>query len=164
MSCQYYREGLRFTLCSYLSQVKLDDNKMNKQKKKKNMQYTKEDINQAIDSAKNGKTISLMAIQQKVPASTIRAKINGLYSLNKKPGRCSVLSSYEKRQLVRWIIESSNRGFPINKNQLIDSVKNICISLNRNNDFVDNRPGNKFFKRFLKDHPEISKRVPEKET
>ena len=124
------------------------------------MSYPKENVNLALNDLRKGLRTSEVAYKYNVPESTIRAKKKGTYT-DKKPGPATVLSVKEEEELVQWITESCNKGFPVTKLQLIESVKNICLKLRRKNPFTNNTPGRAWYEGFMKRHPEISRRVSE---
>lgn len=76
-------------------------------------------------------------------------------------GRQSYLSKEEENLLVSWITNMAKVGFPIGKNQLLDSVRHLMIELKRPNPFTDNRPGKSWYNSFLKRNPSISARTPQ---
>ena len=124
------------------------------------MSYPKENVNLALKDLSKGLRISEVTNKYNVPESIIRAKRKGTYA-DKKPGPATVLSVKEEEELVQWITESCNKGFPVTKLQLLESVKNICSRLRRKNPFTKNTPGRAWYEGFMKRHPEISRRVSE---
>ncbi|KAJ8930403.1 hypothetical protein NQ314_016798 [Rhamnusium bicolor] len=52
-------------------------------------------------------------------------------------------------------------GFPIGKNQLLDSVRHLMVELKRPNPFTDNRPGKSWYISFLKRNSQICTRIPQ---
>lgn len=71
-----------------------------------------------------------------------------------------VLGEHEK-VLVNWIYSCARAGFPKRKEDVLDSVKEIVQELKLETPFIDNRPGDGFYKAFLKRHPDLAKRTPE---
>lgn len=74
-------------------------------------------------------------------------------------GPPTYLSADEENCLVQWILASSNRGFSITKDRLLDSVQILIKKLNRNTPFKNNRPGRHWYEAFLKRHPKLSLRT-----
>lgn len=62
---------------------------------------------------------------------------------------------------MEWIITSCEKGFPVMKNQLLESVKIICEKTQRKNPFTNNKPGRRWFENFMKRHPKVVQRVSE---
>ncbi|KAF9416053.1 hypothetical protein HW555_006465, partial [Spodoptera exigua] len=62
----------------------------------------------------------------------------------------------EENQLVQWIIESCRKGFPRRKEDVIQSVKLFLIANPRSNSFIENTPGEGWYK-----HPEVALRTSE---
>ncbi|KAJ8952300.1 hypothetical protein NQ314_007568 [Rhamnusium bicolor] len=76
-------------------------------------------------------------------------------------GPPTALTQEEEELLVRWICACANKGFPLNKRLLCETVKDLIESDNRPNPFKDGLPGFKWFNAFLKRHPELSQRHAE---
>lgn len=89
-----------------------------------------------------------------MPRFILQAKIKGTY-VNKKPGQATVLSIEEEKELVQWIVTSCKRGFSITKVQLLESVKVICLKLEKRNTFTNNTPERSWYKDFIRRNPEV---------
>lgn len=78
----------------------------------------------------------------KIPRSTLRRlRDTGLYSPQKMDPP-TLLSYEEESILVTWILELKDRGFPVNLDQLITSVKNMLDKSGKKVEkFVNNCPG-----------------------
>lgn len=72
-------------------------------------------------------------------------------------GPSSVLSSEEEDMLEKWIIDKAKLGFPINSEDVKDSVHKVLLDSKRDNPFKDSRPGKKWMNLFLQRHPNIVK-------
>lgn len=70
-----------------------------------------------------------------------------------------MLSKEEEDLIFKWVLDVAKAGFPVTKDQLIDSVSKLIIELNRPNPFHNSVPGDKWYDLFLNRHPIISKRV-----
>lgn len=67
-----------------------------------------------------------------------------------------------ERGIVRWLVESGQKGVPINKAALKFSVKKIVEETsNKDLPFKDNVPGRKWLSNFMACHPEITERKSE---
>lgn len=128
--------------------------------KKKRFDYTKENMILAVEEVIAGKNIAEVSRKYNVPESTVRAKKLGKYA-DKRPGPATVLTEQEETELVEWIFYCCQRGFPVTKHQLIESVKLLCDNDKRKTPFVNNRPGRSWFEGFLKRHPRMSQRISE---
>lgn len=95
----------------------------------------------------------------KIPYTTLADKVKGKVPVHCKPGINPVLTMEEEALLVKWILHTSNCGFPITKSKLCDSVQMLMQKLKRENPFTDGRPGNKWYASFMKRHPEIASAV-----
>lgn len=127
-------------------------------KRRKN--YALENVELALKDIRSGKSIAECSRVYGIPESTLRDKKYNIYS-KEKPGPSTILSESEENEIVEWIIECCEKGFPVTKNQLLASVEVICLKTGRKNSFKNNKPGRHWFENFMKRHPEISKRLAE---
>lgn len=58
--------------------------------------------------------------------TTLIGKIKGTNPEECKSGVSTVLTSQEEDILVNWILNMAKMGFPINKDQFMDSVTLLC--------------------------------------
>ena len=121
--------------------------------------YSEENMKAAIDAVMNGENVSTAAKTFMVPRSTLNDKIHGRVPLERKMGPETVLTKEEELNLVKWILELSKRGYPVSRDQLLDSVAKLVSTLKRPNKFSNGRPGNKRYFSFLKRPPQISRRT-----
>jgi len=69
----------------------------------------------------------------------------------------SILSTSEEQKIIDWIDYCAERGFPITKTQLLDTVQKFVTELE--NPFKDNRPGRHWYEVFMKRHPQFTFRM-----
>lgn len=79
-----------------------------------------------------------------IPKSTLIYKEKGKTPMERKMGPPPFLNPDEEKLLVEWLFHSADRGFPVTKTQLLDSVQLLAKELKRDNiyNFKDGRPGN----------------------
>ncbi|PSN32367.1 hypothetical protein C0J52_26996 [Blattella germanica] len=73
----------------------------------------------------------------------------------------SVLTEEEENTLSKWIVDSSNKGFPQRKDNVLVSVKEFLQLNYRPNPFKDNTPGVGWYRAFHRRHPELASRTSE---
>ena len=78
----------------------------------------------------------------------------------KRPGPPTVLTEYEESQLVGYCMNMQRLGFGLTKSGVNYCVMEIMRSNKRPHSFGDDGPGRDWWTRFMKDHPELSFRVP----
>lgn len=130
---------------------------------KHRMNYSNEQMQNAIVAVKSGMSCSEASKKYEVPRVTLLYKVQGKFK-DKKCGCESYLNSEEERLLVNWIGTMGKAGFPVTKNQLLDSVQRLVKDLKVKNPerefpFAGNRPGRHWYESFLKRNPEISLRT-----
>jgi len=104
----------------------------------------------AVQTVQTGRmSINAASSKFKVPRSTLHSKIMGIYA-NKKPGPNSILSSTHENLLVEWIFMCSQRGHPVTKLQLVNSVKILIKELNLPTPFNNDTPGRSWYEGFFK--------------
>ena len=135
------------------------NSQVNKKPKKRRCNYDKEQLKKAVEEAKKGVSTTELSILYNIPEATIRARRDGRYS-DKGPGPDPTLKEVEN-DLVNWILYCFEKGRPVTKKQVLDSVQIMCINGAIPNTFKNNRPGRKWFTSFMKRHPNLSQRVPE---
>lgn len=109
---------------------------------------------------KNGHPLSTTARQFNIPRSTLLYKSNGKLAENfKKPGPECILSIKDEECLLEWIFYMSDRGFPISRDQLLDSVKILLDAVKKKTVFTKNRPGRHWYEGFCRRHPQLSQRM-----
>lgn len=124
--------------------------------------YSESDLALAISAVRNGHSSIRQAERNyNVPHSTLINKLKGRTPETRKMGPATILTAEEEEVLVRWINASANKGFPLNKNLLCETVKDIVNTDGRPNPFKDGLPGYKWFNGFLIRHPEVSRRHAE---
>ncbi|XP_074040900.1 uncharacterized protein [Leptinotarsa decemlineata] len=120
------------------------------------LKYSEQQMTAAMNEVQRGMPISTAAKKHKVPRVTLLYKVRGKTPVQRKMGRDCYLLKGEEKLLVSWILKMARAGFPIQKQQLIESVQRLMIELKRDNPFKDNKPGNSWYASFLKRNPEIS--------
>ncbi|XP_034938621.1 uncharacterized protein [Chelonus insularis] len=130
--------------------------------KRKFFLYSPEDLKKALAAVREGATTSSASRMFNVPRSTIRNKINGTSpETSGRTGRESVLGPEIEQILEEWLLESSEKGFPINKDCLVYSVKQLMDADEVETPFTNNLPGRKWFEGFLKRHPRVAQKRDE---
>lgn len=122
--------------------------------------YSESELDKALEAIKNGMGKLTAAKKFNIPRATLQFRLSKEF-VKSRPGPDTVLSSQEENQLVQWIIESCRKGFPRRKEDIIQSVKLFLIANPRSNSFIENTPGEGWYKLFLKRHPEIALRTSE---
>ncbi|XP_025161698.1 uncharacterized protein LOC112590140 isoform X1 [Harpegnathos saltator] len=121
--------------------------------------YSQSDVEKAVDAVRLGMSLRTASKTFGVPKSTVYSKVKNIHSMNATLGPASILTPDEEDLLVKWIFHSSDKGFPVTKDQLLDSVKILILELKRDNPFTNNRPGRHWYEGFCRRHPELFERV-----
>lgn len=137
--------------------------KKNKRKvnkiKVKTKNYSLDAVQSALQAVNEGISYRKAADTYGVPVATIFRKKKDPKKINSKTGPSTVLSEYEEQEIVNWIIYRAERGYPITKTELLDSVQAYIIDLKKENPFKENRPGRHWYDGFKRRHPNISNRT-----
>lgn len=132
-----------------------------KNRRKVFFKYSEDDIVKAIDEISAGAKVRETCRKYGIPHSTIINKIKLRHPVQRRMGPPTILTPNEETLLKTWILAMAKKGFPVNKEMVIDTVKHIMESDARPNPFKDNKPGKKWFSSFLNRHQEISVRHAE---
>lgn len=98
-----------------------------------------------------------------VPRTTLIDKINGRYRPGSKIGRDPYLSKEEEDKIVKWIVRMGKSGVPVRKSDVQSSVQKLLQdNPERQTPFKDCRPGKGWMAAFLRRHPQIRLRKPER--
>ncbi|KAG5887487.1 hypothetical protein JTB14_023673 [Gonioctena quinquepunctata] len=90
------------------------------------------------------------ATQYNINRRTLRNKLKGRSPESSgRVGPESILGRHIEDKLEEWLLGTSSMGFPINRDFLIHSVKQLVEAEGMNNPFKDNVPGRKWFEGFL---------------
>lgn len=122
--------------------------------------YSQDDIRKALEAIKSGIPVREVSRRFNIPRATLQFRKSDKF---KKTGfgPPPVLTSEEEALLIKWIEENHRKGFPRRKEDLQYAVKEFLDLNPRKNPFVNNLPGNGWYKAFLKRHPHIALRTPE---
>lgn len=130
--------------------------------KRKRLNYSNDSLNEAMKAIQS----KLMSIRKastafNIPRTTLIDKLNNKYTKTGTVGAPTVLTMEEESLLTKWIIEMGAKGFPVTRPQFLESVAKLIENLQRETPFKEGLPCNKWFKGFLKRHPQISSRIPQ---
>jgi hypothetical protein len=96
-----------------------------------------------------------------IPRTTLQDKIHGRSPDVGIPGPPPVLTKAEEVKLTEFVIRMSRIGYPLTREELSESVKQILDKDGRPNPLHENRPGKDWLHAFLRRNQTISERVPE---
>lgn len=129
--------------------------------KGKMLNYSIQQMDNAIEDVLRGIPVATAAKKHNVPRITLLYKSRGKSPRERKMGPQSYLTIQEEKVFVNWIIAVAKAGFPIGKEDLLDSVQHLLNNSKREVPFKDNRPGKTWYHSFLKRNPEITLRTPQ---
>lgn len=142
--------------------AKTDAVKKTTSKRKFFVDYCEEDVKKALEAIRDGTPIATASKKYKVPRTTLRNKVCGKApETSGRLGREAVLGNGVEDRLAQWLLQTSKMGFPINKDSLLYSVKQLVEIEKLPNPFKNNVPGRKWFEGFLRRHPRIAHKKAE---
>ncbi|KAI4465086.1 reverse transcriptase [Holotrichia oblita] len=117
--------------------------------------YNEEQLQEALEAVRNGKPLREVSRKYNIPRATLQFRKSDKFV---KPGfgPRPILSTEEEGILVKWIAESSKKGFPRQQEDIQASVKEFLDTVPRKNPFPDNCPQEGWYKAFLRRHPELT--------
>ena len=93
-----------------------------------------------------------------IPETTLRRAVEK--GLPKRSGPGTVLSKHEEEQLVGYCKNMQKLGFGLTKSGVNHCVMEIVRNDNRSHPFAVKGPGRAWWNRFMKDHLDLSFRMP----
>jgi hypothetical protein len=114
------------------------------------------------DSQSNPKPPSHRSIAKKygIPETTLRRAIENDGPLD-RPGPAKVLTDYKEEQLVGYCLNMQRLGFGLTRSGVNQCVMDIIRQNNQPHPFRECGPGQSWWERFMRDHSELSFRVPQ---
>lgn len=137
--------------------VKTDGKKVKKNEKRK--QYSPEALQRALKAISAGISIRKAADNCGVPATTLFRKNKNPDKIDCTIGPPTVLSKNEEQDIVDWLTYRAERGFPITKTELLDSIQSYIVSLGKKTPFTENRPGRHWCEGFFRRHRNLTIRT-----
>lgn len=123
---------------------------------KKRFQYSEQSMIDAIRAVKKkDESVSSASRKYNVPRSTLFDKLTQKNPERRTVGPGTILSAEEEQVFATWVESMTKAGFPITKSQLLDSVQNFIVKNKRQTCFTNNRPGRKWYAKFLTRHPNL---------
>ncbi|XP_036151114.1 uncharacterized protein LOC105833505 [Monomorium pharaonis] len=135
--------------------------KVSKKKKTKRLNYTSDDMDHALKAIDSGVSLRKAAAAFGVPAATLGRKKNNPDAIKRKTGPETVLSKNEEDDIVNWVLYRAERGMPVTKTELLDSVQKFVTLLQKKTPFKENRPSRHWYEGFRKRHPQLTMRKPQ---
>lgn len=126
---------------------------------KKFFKYTERQMEMALEDVSRGIPVATAAKNHGVARMTLSNKAKGKSPKFRKMGPDTILTKNEESVLVTWILKMSRMGFPITKEELLDSVQQLIREMERKNPFSEDRPTLDWLQRFKSRHSEISLRT-----
>ncbi|XP_031783872.1 uncharacterized protein LOC116417004 [Nasonia vitripennis] len=111
-----------------------------------------------------GTSVRKAALKYSVPPTSIHRAVKNPEQSNLKAGPAPILSTEVENEIVNWILYRAEKGYPITKTELLDSVQSYIRNLGDEipkTPFTNDRPGRHWFEKFRLRHPEITIRTPQ---
>ncbi|KAJ8966813.1 hypothetical protein NQ314_003309 [Rhamnusium bicolor] len=133
---------------------------------KKLFQYSEEafnTFNKAIEEIKKRKCgIREICRKYGVPKTTVHEHLRGKTPKQHRKTEPAPLLTFEgEEKIAEWVINIAKCGFPIKKQKLLETVRKIVEDSDAKKIFKNGIPGEKWYRNFMKRHPEISIRESE---
>jgi hypothetical protein len=115
-----------------------------------NRNWNDHQLQASLRAIDQGLPVGIVASQIDIPRSTLRSHITGMTKVRKR-GQAPVLTAEEEQQLVDYIIQMQELGFPLSFSQL--KLKVALITQKRATPFVHGIPGAGWLRWFRRHHP-----------
>lgn len=122
--------------------------------------YEKEKLEECLKAVSDGMPIKTASRKFGVPRSTLQFRLKHPDCKKNGVGPAPIIAE-EEPQLVEWILRCAEKGFPLNKHNILRSVQEFLNQSPRRNPFPNNLPGEGWYKAFLKRNPCINRKTNE---
>ena len=113
----------------------------------------------AVEAVQEKKyTIREAAAAYHVPRSTVGDRVSGRIQMGAKSGPATYLTAYEEKELVDFLIGCARIGFARTRKQVMTLVCTVMIKKGNNDAPITNG----WWDSFMKRHPQLTLRTPEK--
>ncbi|XP_031781093.1 uncharacterized protein LOC116416491 [Nasonia vitripennis] len=144
--------------------VKKEAKVVKKKEKVKRKLYSTVDLQRAVNAVNHGTSVRKAALKYSVPPTSIHRAVKNPEQSNLMAGPAPILSTEVENEIVSWILYRAEKGYPITKTELLDSVQSYIRNLGDEipkTPFTNDRPGRHWFEKFRLRHPEITIRTPQ---
>ncbi len=111
-------------------------------------------VNAIREMREQGLSVRKAAKKWGIAKSTLQDRLDGKVAKVRK-GPPTVLTKAEEDRFAEWLIERAKRGFGVTKDEFLDCVKTFIDKDKRKTKFTGNRPGNKWYRGFVKRNPKV---------
>lgn len=108
---------------------------------KKSASFSDDNLAVAIHAVENGMSKKAASKQFNVARSTLQFRLKNKERPKFTCGPPSILTEGEEQILVKWLLQSSAKGFPRRREDLQQSVKQFLDGQGRTSPFKNNLPG-----------------------
>lgn len=134
-------------------------NKCDKPVNKK--QYDHEQLLKALNDISNDMAVRKASREYNIPRGTLQDRLHGRVPEDvRRKGPRPVLTKVEKEAVANWCRNLVKSGFPLKKEDLLNTIARIIKDDNRETQFKDSRPGVKWFNFFM-NRQNLTARFPE---
>jgi transposase len=123
--------------------------------------YERSSVDDAVAAVRGGMSLRKAAEKYKIPKSTINDRVKEKVPMDAKSGRKPYLPAEIENDIIKKATSSAAKGFGISKRQLLLKVGTLCKKTSVAS-FKNGIPGKDWWYSFVKRHPEVSLRKPEK--
>lgn len=120
--------------------------------------YNTDDLTKGVNLIKEGMTWRAVEQEVRIPKSVLRR-----FYMGKQlgVGRKTVLDAGEEKELELCLLARARMGYPVDKKELLNLVKEFIDIKGINTPFKENKPGQKWYQGFMRRHSTISLKRPE---
>lgn len=139
----------------------LEDSETKNVSARKKIKYSKELLQQAVNTVKTGTSCSEAARQFHIPRQTLSDHIKGKYSSLNPSGRPPTLNRVLETELSLWVKDCTALGDPQTPKQFLKTAGKLSSISGNNLVFKNGTPSHTYIKSFLKRNKDINIRKPQ---
>ncbi|XP_062534116.1 uncharacterized protein LOC134203259 [Armigeres subalbatus] len=126
--------------------------------KRAGTKYFQENVQKAVLMVNEGVPLRVAAKRFEIPKSTLEDRVKGRYK-HQLLGAPKALLEEDEIRIVNFIIDKAKAGHPVDEKRAIVHVAEVAKSIGKEAVFKNGIPSRGWFARFMKRHPELSRRT-----
>ena len=133
-------------------------------KKGKNLQYSKQNLENAVIAVQCGESIRLASVKYGIPKSTIGDRISGRFDISKPivHGRPPAIPNEIEKKIVESVKMAAKMGVGLSRKQILARTHILCKRIKIQTTYDNFKAGKDWWVGVKRRHPEITLRKPEK--
>ena len=125
--------------------------------------WTQKNMELAVKAYKDDENLSYRQVSRMydIPVESLRRRIIGTVEIDCRPGPSPVFSPDEEDKLCKYLIEMSDMGFGLTREDVMSLAYSVALKLNKDHPFKNGCAGRGWYECFKSRHPNLTLRSPQ---